>query len=104
MIHFIPGTTALKGQEYYIDIYVTLVCITYRMGGRASGVARRVLQVLREEPRQTPSNLVKKLRVKGSTVRNCLVLLKDLKLVETPSRGLYQISFIGEKVLEETEG
>lgn len=67
------------------------------------GVARRILETLREEPRQTPLNLVKKLRAKGSTVRNCLVFLKDLRLVETPSRGLYRISSLGEHVLEKVE-
>jgi len=67
------------------------------------GVARRILLMLREEPRQTPSNLVKELRAKGSTVRNCLVFLKDLRLVETPSRGLYRLSPLGEYVLEKAE-
>jgi len=56
-----------------------------------------------EEPRQTPSNLVKKMKTQGSTVRNCLVFLKDLRLVETPSRGLYRISSLGEYVLEKAE-
>ena len=67
------------------------------------GVARRILTILKEEPRQTPSNLIKKMRAKGSTVRNCLVFMKDLKLVETPSRGLYRLSFLGEYVLEKAE-
>ena len=67
------------------------------------GVARRILEILKDEPRQTPSNLVKKMRAKGSTVRNCLVFLKDLRLVETPSRGLYRLSFLGEYVLEKAQ-
>jgi len=72
-------------------------------GGEVLGVARRILKILKEEPRQTPSNLMKKLRAKQSTVRNCLVFLRDLKLVDTPSRGLYQLSFLGEYVLQKAQ-
>lgn len=67
------------------------------------GVAKHILEILKEEPRQTPLNLKKKMRANVSTIRNCLVLLKDLKLVETPSRGLYRLSPIGEYVLEKTK-
>ncbi len=67
------------------------------------GVARHILEILKDEPRQTPSSLVKKMRAKGSTVRNCLVFLKDLRLVETPSRGLYRVSSLGEYVLDKAQ-
>ena len=67
-----------------------------------SGVANRILLLLKESPRQTPISIAGRLNASVSTVRNALVILSDLKLVEAKVRGLYEITAFGERLLKDT--
>jgi predicted transcriptional regulator len=67
-----------------------------------SGIANRVLLLLKESPRQTPISIAGRLNASVSTVRNALVILSDLKLVEAEVRGLYEITALGERLLKDT--
>jgi len=67
-----------------------------------SEIANRILLLLKESPRQTPKSIAGRLNASISTVRNALVILSDLKLVETRVRGLYEITPSGERLLKET--
>lgn len=64
------------------------------------GLAREILKILKDEPRQTPQSILSKTNVSMSTIRNNLMVLSDLNLVETKTRGLYEITPLGEYVLE----
>jgi len=66
------------------------------------GLAREILKILKDEPRQTPQSILRKLNVSMSAIRNSLMVLSDLNLVETKTRGLYEISPLGERLLEKT--
>lgn len=67
------------------------------------GVAKDILKALEEYPRQTPSSLQKGLGVSLSMVKGTLVCLNDLELIETISRGLYEITELGKYVLYGTD-
>jgi predicted transcriptional regulator len=67
-----------------------------------SGIANRILLLLKESPRQTPISIAGRLNASVSTVRNALVILSDLKLVEAEVRGLYEITALGERLLKDT--
>jgi predicted transcriptional regulator len=67
-----------------------------------SGVANRILLLLKESPRQTPISIAGRLNASVSTIRNALVILSDLKLVEAKVRGLYEITPLGERLLKDT--
>lgn len=64
------------------------------------GLTKRILEILKKEPRQTPQSLLGKLDVSMSAIRNNLMVLSDLNLVEAETRGLYKITLLGEHVLE----
>jgi predicted transcriptional regulator len=64
------------------------------------GLARKILEILNKEPRQTPQSILSRLGVSMSAIRNNLMVLSDLKLVETEARGLYRITPFGQYVLE----
>jgi predicted transcriptional regulator len=64
------------------------------------GLAKEILGILNKEPRQTPQSILGKLGVSMSAIRNSLMVLSDLKLVETEARGLYRITPLGQYVLE----
>lgn len=66
-----------------------------------SEIANRILLLLKESPRQTPKSIAGRLNASISTVRNALVILSDLKLVEAKVRGLYEITPSGERLLKE---
>jgi len=66
------------------------------------GIANRILLLLKESPRQTPISIAGRLNASVSTVRNALVILSDLKLVEAEVRGLYEITALGERLLKDT--
>ena len=66
-----------------------------------SGIASRILLLLKESPRQTPPSMASRLNASVSTIRNVLVILSDLKLVETKVRGLYEITLLGERLLKD---
>ena len=65
------------------------------------GIAIRILQLLRESPRQTPKSIAGRLDASVSTIRNTLVILSDLGLVEARVRGLYEITPLGERLLKD---
>ena len=64
------------------------------------GLAKEILKILKDEPRQTPKSLLNRLGVSMSAIRNNLMVLSDLNLVEAKIRGLYEITPLGEYVLE----
>jgi len=64
------------------------------------GLAREILKLLKEEPRQTPRSIKERVSFSRSTTMNVLMVLYDLGLVETKVRGLYEITSLGKYVLE----
>jgi len=62
--------------------------------------AIEILKALKQTPRLTPILIAKILDRPPSVIRNILVVLLELGLVESPARGLYQITPLGEYVLE----
>jgi len=64
--------------------------------------AIEILVALRETPRLSPKLVASETGIKIQHVRNLLAVLLELKLVETPSRGLYQITDRGVHILNET--
>jgi predicted transcriptional regulator len=92
-------------------VYITLSireikyrrCIDKMSDVRQLGLAKQILKILKEKPRQTPQSLLSKIDVSMSAIRNNLMVLSDLNLVETPTRGLYQITPLGELVLNKLE-
>jgi len=67
------------------------------------GLAKEILRILKDEPRQTPQSILSKTNVSISAIRNSLMCLSDLNLVETKTRGLYEITPLGEHILEKGE-
>ena len=63
------------------------------------GLAKEILTILKDEPRQTPQSIQGKINVSMSAIRNNLMVLSDLNLVEAKTRGLYQITELGKYVL-----
>lgn len=64
------------------------------------GLAKEILKILKDEPRQTPQSILSKTNVSMSAIRNTLMCLSDLNLVETKTRGLYEITSLGEYILQ----
>lgn len=62
--------------------------------------AIEILEVLRKTPRLSPVLIASETRIPIQRVRNLLTVLLELRLVETPSRGLYQITNLGETILK----
>jgi predicted transcriptional regulator len=69
-----------------------------------SEIASKILSLLKESPRQTPQSIAGRLNASVSTIRNALVILSDLKLVEAKVRGLYEITSLGERLLRDISG
>jgi len=65
-------------------------------------LAREILKLLKEEPRQTPLLIREKMNLSKSTTMSVLSVLSDLGMVETRVRGLYEITPLGEYVLEKS--
>jgi len=65
-----------------------------------SVTAIEILRAVKQMPRLTPILIAKMLGRPPSFIRNTLVVLLELGLVESPARGLYQITPLGEYVLE----
>jgi len=63
--------------------------------------ATKILTALLETPRLPPTLIASKTGIRVNYVRNLLAVLLELKLVETPARGLYQITGLGEHVLHQ---
>jgi len=66
------------------------------------GLARQILKLLREEPRQTPRSMMERMNLSKTTVMTVLKVLSDLGLVEARVRGLYEITPLGEYMLEKS--
>jgi predicted transcriptional regulator len=64
------------------------------------GISTEILKILSREPRQTPQTLQKVNGASISTIRNALVVLSDLGLTQKKARGLYEITPLGQHVLE----
>lgn len=64
------------------------------------GLAREILKILKEKPRQTPQSLLNQTNVSMSSVRNNLMVLSDLDLIEAKTRGLYEITSLGKYLLD----
>ena len=65
--------------------------------------AIEILKTIEHNPRITPLEISKILNVSSQYVRNILTVLMELKLVETPARGVYIITGLGRKVLKELQ-
>ncbi len=81
-----------KFMTKYINNIIALYVI--------SVTAIEILRVVRQTPRLTPILIAKMLNRPPSVIRNTLVVLLELGLVEAPARGLYQITPLGEYILE----
>lgn len=62
--------------------------------------AIEILKLLKESPRLTPVMVANKLGKAASHVRNVLSVLLELKLVHTSARGVYEITPLGEELLQ----
>jgi len=62
-------------------------------------VAIEVLTTIKNNPRITPKEISEKIDTSAQYVRNTLRVLTELKLVETPVRGVYLITDFGENTL-----
>ena len=63
-------------------------------------VAIELLQLIKDTPRITPTEMGGRLRFTTQYVRNTLRVLSELNLVNTPVRGSYIITNLGLHVLE----
>ena len=72
--------------------------------GRLGMTAVEILKLLREMPRLSPALIAERLGITPGVVRNVLMILSELQLVETPSRGIYQITSLGEHMLDALKG
>jgi predicted transcriptional regulator len=71
--------------------------------GKTMGLARDILKHINDYPRQSPATLHQTLEYSLSGIKNTLVNLMDLGLVETQTRGIYVITELGKQVLENQE-
>ena len=62
-------------------------------------VALKILKLLNEKPRLSPTLIASELKTSIQQVRNVLLVLSELKLVKTPSRGIYEVTELGKYVL-----
>jgi predicted transcriptional regulator len=58
-----------------------------------------ILRTIDQNPRITPLEISQKLKMNAQHVRNILLVLAELKLVETPVRGVYLVTELGKCVL-----
>jgi len=63
-------------------------------------VAIEVLTAIQQNPRITPAEIAEKTGITQQYVRNTLSTLVELHLIETPVRGIYNITELGEYVLD----
>jgi len=63
-------------------------------------VAIEVLTAIQQNPRITPAEIAEKTGITQQYVRNILSPLVELQLIETPVRGIYNITELGEYVLD----
>lgn len=58
-----------------------------------------VLRTIDQNPRITPMEISERLKINPQQVRNILAVLTELKIVETPVRGVYLITDLGKYIL-----
>lgn len=63
--------------------------------------ATEILEAIQRKPRLTPIMIADELKMNAGVVRNVLVTLAELRLVQSPARGLYEITPLGQEVLKE---
>jgi len=63
-------------------------------------VAIEILKAIKENPRITPMEISGKIQASAQYTRNTLRVLTELRLVETPVRGVYLITELGNYVLK----
>jgi predicted transcriptional regulator len=63
-------------------------------------VAVEVLKTINDNPRITPLEIAEQIQTSAQYVRNTLRVLTELRLVETPVRGVYLITVFGKNVLD----
>ena len=61
--------------------------------------AKEILLLLKKKPRLSPVMISDELKLNRQMVRNVLSVLSELRLVDTPVRGLYEITSSGKQVL-----
>lgn len=64
-------------------------------------VAVEILRTVEQNPRITPLEISKKLGISLQYIRNTLRILTELKLLETPVRGVYVLTEVGKHVLKQ---
>ncbi|MDW8022787.1 MAG: winged helix-turn-helix transcriptional regulator [Nitrososphaerota archaeon] len=64
-------------------------------------VAIEILKTIEQNPRITPLEMSKKLGINLQYIRNTLRTLTELKLVETPARGVYVLTELGRYILKQ---
>ena len=62
-----------------------------------------VLEILKEKPRLSPVMVSERVGKKPQYIRNILTVLAELNLVRASGRGVYEITLLGEHVLEEVK-
>ena len=67
------------------------------------GYTVRILKKVKETPRLSPKLLSDELKMPLQTVRNILTSLTELNLVYRRSRGIYEITQIGNFILTQLE-
>jgi len=65
--------------------------------------AKELLVQIKSNPRLTPIMLAERLKWNIGTVRNALVMLFELGLIDRPARGVYEITKAGDSVLSQVE-
>ena len=91
----------LIGYKYYISIW-NETTNKYKVGKLELGevlVAIEILRTIEQNPRITPAEISEKTGITGQYIRNTLATLLELKLLETPVRGIYVITDLGKYVL-----
>jgi DNA-binding IclR family transcriptional regulator len=71
---------------------------------QVSLTALEILQAIGRKPRITPVMMAEELKMKQQVVRNILLTLTELGLVTTAARGVYEISDLGQQILDSHKG
>ena len=71
---------------------------------QVSLTAIEILQAIGRKPRITPVMIAEELKMNQQVVRNILLTLSELGLVTTAARGVYEISQMGQQVLDKHKG
>ena len=67
------------------------------------GLGMKVIELLVRKPRLPPKMIRKNLGIAKSTLYNCMVFLKEFKLIKNVNHGVFEATDWGKKVLETVE-